>query len=295
MIAFWVFINKGRGNSIVQEFCPICSSKSRVIKKSRQYDFQKCDGCGVYYCSPFPRDYLSIYDDYDFNKNYRLNYYEYLPHIIHSLEKKLILMKRIFPELSFDKQIKLLDVGCGIGFYVHAAKLLGFDSYGIDIDKKSIEIAKGIGLKVELSDILDLEFRNNYFDIIKMKQVLEHLPNPSHVLRKIYYLLKKDGVLIIDVPNQDGIIPRIKILIKIKPNEYGFVQPPRHLFGYTKDSLKNILRIAGFKKITIGQSWPGDPVFYPILGQNILNKTVFKMSYILGKGSLLYAYAKSSQ
>ena len=151
-------------------------------------------------------------------------------------------MKKIFPEISFDKQIKFLDIGCGSGLYVHAAKLLGFDSYGIDIDKKSIEIAKDIGLKVEQSDILDSEFRNNYFDIIQMKQVLEHLPNPNQVLRKIYYLLKKEGVLIIDVPNQNGIVPMVKVLTKIKSNEYGFVQPPRHLFGYTKKFLKKYFK-----------------------------------------------------
>lgn len=72
--------------------CPICSSKSRLIKTSADYSFLKCEGCEVCYCSPFPEDISGIYDDYFFNQGYKSNYFDYLPLVKNSLAKKVRLL-----------------------------------------------------------------------------------------------------------------------------------------------------------------------------------------------------------
>ena len=246
----------------------------------------------VCYCSPFPEDISGIYDDYFFNHGYKANYFDYLPLIKNSLDKKIRLLQSIYPEYSQNNTKRFLDVGCGSGLYVHAAQLLGFDAYGIDVDEKSILIAREQGLKVEKSDLLKVDFKQDYFDLIQMKQVLEHIPDPKEFLSRVRSLLKFNGILMIDVPNQSGIIPRLKISLNLIKNEYGFVQPPVHLFAYTQQSLSSLLQRVGFEVIWIGQSWPGDPVFCPILRQKIIDKVIFRLSGMIKMGSILVAYAK---
>lgn len=272
--------------------CPICNSRSHLVKKNAEYSFFQCESCKVCYSYPFPGDISKIYDDYFFNQGYKTNYFGYLPLIKNSLYKKIRLLQVIYPEFQLGTTKRFLDIGCGSGLYVHAAKLIGFDAYGIDIDEKSILIAKEQGLYVEKSDIFQASFQQNYFDLIQMKEVLEHLPNPKESLIRVRSILKKNGILMIDVPNQNGIIPKIKRSLKFRKNEWGFVQPPVHLFAYEEKSLRNILEAAGFEVIWIGQSVPGDPVFYPILKQNIAYKIIFKLSYVIRMGSILVAYAK---
>lgn len=171
---------------------------------------------------------------------------------------------------------------------------MGLDAYGIDVDEKSISIAREQGLKVEKTDIFQANFKHGYFDLIQMKQVLEHIPDPKECLSRVRSLLKLNGVLMIDVPNQSGIIPKIKITFKIRKNEYGFVQPPMHLFAYTQRSLRGILERVGFEVIWMGQSWPGDPVFCPIIKQNLIYESIFWKSNTLKMGSILVAYAKKT-
>ena len=71
-------------------------------------------------------------------------------------------------------------------------------------------------------------YPNGYFDIIQIKQVLEHIYDPKEFLSEARRILSDRGVVVIDVPNQNGLIPRIKILLNLRDNECGFLQPMRH-------------------------------------------------------------------
>ena len=151
--------------------------------------------------------------------------------------------------------------------------------------------ARSQGLNVFNSDINEAHYPNEYFDIIQIKQVLEHINNPKKFLLEVKHILKNRGVIIIDVPNQNGLIPKIKILLKIKSNEYGFLQPIRHLYAYTASSLKYLLQKTGFLVIKCLTSGPGNHLYYPLYRQSLLQKWIFKIATILNVGSILIVYA----
>lgn len=102
------------------------------------------------------------------------------------------------------KDHSLLDIGCSVGLVVKAATEVGFDAYGIDINKKSIE--KGKELFTEISGKLKLDVEYVYdkkYDVIVCNQTLEHISKPSEFLESWVYWLEKDGMMFLGLPSFD--------------------------------------------------------------------------------------------
>lgn len=177
---------------------------------------------------------------------------------------------------------------------MYAAKELGLDAYGVDIDESSCAFAESMGINVFNGDLKEAGYPNGYFDIIQIKQVLEHISNPREFLSEVRRILSNRGIVVIDVPNQNGLIPKIKILLNLKDNEYGFLQPMRHLYAYTAESLKYLLEQTGLQVIKCFTSGPGDPIYYPLYKQKLLTKWAFRIVSGLDMGSIIVAYATKS-
>lgn len=105
---------------------------------------------------------------------------------------------------------KILEVGCGDGYYLHLLSSLGYKLHltGTDYDKRALGSArrnlKGKKIKLVYGDVLEkLPFRRNSFDKIIMSEVLEHLPDDSKGLQEVKRVLKKGGILVLSVPNSN--------------------------------------------------------------------------------------------
>lgn len=107
------------------------------------------------------------------------------------------------------KSKNVLEIGCGRGFYLKALHQIDHNLKitGIDLDEKYlIEARKTIQndeVNIQRGDANKLLFKDNSFGGIIASEVLEHVPNDDKVLGEIYRVLKKDGVTMISVPNQD--------------------------------------------------------------------------------------------
>lgn len=102
------------------------------------------------------------------------------------------------------KKTEILDIGCAEGLFL---KRLGekIDSkhlYGVDISEKAIDHLNTYYNNISgyVEDFHNLSFSNKSFDIITCNHTLEHSPNPEQVLSEIYRLLKKNGIVLIEVP-----------------------------------------------------------------------------------------------
>lgn len=98
----------------------------------------------------------------------------------------------------------LLDIGCGEG---ELAKYIQGELYGVECNQIKVKIAKTkLYREVIVGDVEeDLPFSPNYFDIIVCADVLEHLLDPRKALRNVYRLLKPNGLLLVSVPNPQGL------------------------------------------------------------------------------------------
>jgi ubiquinone/menaquinone biosynthesis C-methylase UbiE len=185
-----------------------------------------------------------------------------------------------------DENIRLLNVACGMGdlehFVFNIQKKSKLDWYGMDISTRSIKSCKKIfkNAKFSVGDARKLKFNDKYFGIVTALEILEHISpkNTFKVLKEIKRVLKKDGLLIVSVPLNEGLMQMIK------KGE----NPNAHVRVYTPELIKAELKISGFsiEKIQFLYAFKN---LYKI--KTLLVKTVLK-GYRKPNGIIIFARKK---
>ncbi|MBU1032295.1 class I SAM-dependent methyltransferase [Patescibacteria group bacterium] len=116
--------------------------------------------------------------------------------------------RRIIEELNLDQNEKIIDLGCGTGYYLYLLSNLPvkLDLTGCDNDIKALAEAKNsLSKKIEFihGNLHKMPYKDNSFDKTVASEVLEHLENDSMALKEIFRILKPGGILVISVPNQN--------------------------------------------------------------------------------------------
>lgn len=115
--------------------------------------------------------------------------------------------RRIIEQLDPKEKEKIIDLGCGTGYYLFLLSNLSInlDLTGLDYDKKAINEAKELlrekRIKFVTGDLHKIPFKDKNFDKAVMSEVLEHVEDDEKVLKGIYRILKPNGVLVISVPS----------------------------------------------------------------------------------------------
>lgn len=194
--------------------CPVCNCIDKIPKhKKDMFEFVECDSCGMVYLNPrlnneatyafYNSEWNSIYNEKKFDTN---NW------TLDNLDNKrdtdnLKLISKYKSEKG-----KLLEIGIGKGYFLKNASDFGYQVYGVELNKVNCEKAnillenKG---KIINTDLISAKFENGLFDVIYMKDVFEHVPNPMEMLGEINRISKKGALLFIEVPNIDGAIFKI--------------------------------------------------------------------------------------
>lgn len=140
---------------------------------------------------------------------------------------------------------KILDIGCGS--YPYFLTNTDFkEKYGLDPSLNNLKI-KDLNLKKLDVTKQKLPFKDNYFDVITMLAVFEHIDNDklNSVLKEINRVLKDKGLLIITTPSpwSDKVLHRMAILGLISSEEIH-----EHKTHYSKRTIEDIIVGAGFKR-----------------------------------------------
>jgi SAM-dependent methyltransferase len=149
----------------------------------------------------------------------------------------------ILKNIPTDKNIKILEIGCGFGQLILALKNLGYmDIQGIDIDPFAVNSCLKKNLAVELTqDLLKYDPNGEKFNLIIMSHVLEHMkkneiiPTLSYIKKR---LLKDSGELFLMVPNGQS-----------NTGCYWAYEDFTHNTLFTAGSIFYVLKSAGFEKI----------------------------------------------
>ncbi len=181
----------------------------------------------------------------------------------------------------------ILDVGCGIGVYTQKFSLEGNLVYGIDIDPENIKLAKKLTKKARflVAKAENLPFKDNFFDIVFLHEILEHVEDDKKAVFEAFRVLKEKGKMIIFVPNRlypfetHGIYFRGKYIYCNFPFINWFPKKIRDFFCphvriYTKRDLKKLFEGLKVKFLVL------DYVF-PALDR--LSVRYFKLAKILKK------------
>lgn len=244
--------------------CILCGSKKitfqyhsqdRMFNLTGEFSVKKCPDCFLAFLDPQPSEaqlkkYYPSKKYYAYNKDDKKGFFEilreYLVKNYYSptfLSKIITLLIKNVPAMpSYYQSGKILDLGCGIGSTLILLKKLGWDVYGMDIDKNAISIGRKRGLNnLKLGSYKDLDkYPDNYFDAVRLYHVIEHLDNPALCLSLIRKKLKKNGELILGTPNMQSFT---SILFN---SRWYNLDSPRHLFLFSPHTLRKLAEKEGF-------------------------------------------------
>jgi len=138
------------------------------------------------------------------------------------------------------EQVRVLDVGSGLGVFPAELKDMGFQCYCIDPDAAAIEHAlqnvKVDGAHVGTLDDFESEQK---FDLISFNKVLEHLKEPLRYLKKAKDFLASRGIIYVELPDGDSALEQGKVISR---QEFNL----EHLTIFNKASLIFLAETAGF-------------------------------------------------
>lgn len=98
-------------------------------------------------------------------------------------------------------EIRLLDVGCSSGAFLHAAVKLGFRAEGVEPAPKAAATAQAAGLKVHHGLLQEAGYADGQFDAITLFEVIEHLQHPQDLLQECRRILRPGGILLVGTGN----------------------------------------------------------------------------------------------
>ena len=215
-------VETGSGNKNIYK-CPVCKS-TKKIKYIVKYHIPivTCEKCDLTYATRQPRNFDDVYsqDDYleksilsyDKNRKYRIKRF--------GLERIKILK-------NYKKKGRLLDFGCGTGWFLEGAKD-HFESYGVEY---SDSIREWLLEKFNIKTFKTLDsIKSEKFDIITAFDVIEHVPDPLNLLNNLKKKLKKNGIILIYTPNFDS------LGFDYLGLNNNLLCPPNHLFYFNKKS-----------------------------------------------------------
>src|SRR5208337_167170 len=252
--------------------CPVCLNKNISPKHNKKtpsdfacknlekYSMFYCPNCYCEFC--YPREPL-IYENIctDGYRLYRgfVSKEEFEGRLHHTLKctahfKDSPLVYNILSLLNFRGDF--LDFGAGSGYMAELARRLGYKVSALEESHGFREFIKAMIPEVEVySTIQELESRKKKFDVVSTMHVIEHVPYPVEVLKKIHSILSPQGLLIVVVPNLDRAYYRfgevgkeIEDLIDWNGITNGYCAsdfPPDHLTRFKEETIKKALMLSG--------------------------------------------------
>lgn len=214
----------------MHSYCLICSSdKLKKLEEYQKYYLCQCAACGFVFTERIPttEELINHYKGYGRN--------DYLSPITIKRYHELLDEMEIYKKTG-----NLLDVGCGIGYFLEEAKKRGWNVYGTEYTDQAISICESKGINMKQGKLNPEDFDGLQFDVICSFEVIEHINNPKEELANFYSLLRKGGLVYITTPNFNSLLRyRLKA-------DYNVICYPEHLSYYTPKTLSLAFKNAGF-------------------------------------------------
>ena len=222
--------------------CPVCGASFLGIFNLSHTRIVRCTSktCGLYFSEtqPTESELQSIYNAIYYLENDNTttkaekpnsNLYKFRQHF------------DVLDRMVSCKGKRILDYGCGVGNFMDVAKDGGAASLmGVEANERARDIAQKKGFIVERNIEM---FDNNFFDIVYLNDVLEHLSDPVESLKNIKNALVPNGKVFIATINMRG------LKAYIQKENWEMIQDPTHFYYFDARSLCAVLQAAGFRQI----------------------------------------------
>ena len=235
--------------------CILCQSpQSKTVFDENGIPILECQNCGHVYSSYEQKEHYEGYWD-GAEQTYDLEWWDNA--------HRAVYFDFIGTYLNEPKG-NLLDVGCGLGFFVKAVltNKPGWTAVGYEISKQAVKFAnEQNGMKTVYAGLVqDSKLPKDSFDIITLWDVIEHIPKPHSLLTYLHGLLKPGGVLFLQTPNFPIQLAKANLKVKLRGMKEGvhYLEAKDHVNNYKMSTLAELGKQCGFIK-------PEYKVLMPIL------------------------------
>lgn len=223
-----------------KEPCPVCGATGREqLFSQKGWTVYKCSSCGLGILDPRPsqQELAELYRGAYFASHYDEGMQPGTEAIQERLSQERHRIKFFSP---FKAGGRVLDIGCGRGYFLLACRERGFEVQGFDVSEDGAAyVRETLGIPVR-TGMTEGAFEDATFDVITMWHSLEHTSDPAKYLELAGRWLKPGGVLVIDVPNYSSTDARMKW------DAWEDWDLPYHLLHFTPKSLDSLLGRQGF-------------------------------------------------
>lgn len=231
--------------------CPWCGSEKAQINlwlkdeflTKEDFHIRECLNCGLLYTMPRPdKEKIGAYYKSEAYYSHQENKKGFIPKVYERV--KTINLKHKYRLATSGMQPgKLLDIGCGVGDFLHTAEMHGWECIGVEPSEDAKAIAqKRMKGKIITSDELE-SFSDGAFDVITMWHVLEHVDDLKWQVAQLQRLVKPSGRVVIAVPNYKSYEGQYY------KEHWAAYDVPRHLNHFNRITLSKIFKTSGLELV----------------------------------------------
>jgi SAM-dependent methyltransferase len=244
--------------------------EGRIFDTVNGFDVIECGACGFKHIVPVPTAE-------EMEEIYREEYYsKEKPLYLERVEEDRDWWNMVYGERydCFEEKLpsgsrRILDIGSGPGLFLLHGKQRGWQTLGVEPSSQAAAYSRDLGLEI-VESLLDGRTAKKIgaFDVVYMHEVLEHIPDPSGMLRLAGGLLNPGGLLCVVVPNDYN--PFQYALVTSCGYEPWWVAPPHHINYFDLDSLSRLLASSGFEVMSSEATFPID--IFLLMGDDYVGK-----------------------
>lgn len=214
--------------------CRVCGTGGLMkVFSEGEYEIWECLRCGFGTISPMP-------SDEEIFQIYQGDYHCYVDGDDVEADAK---KKYQWVSSWIKPTIRVLDWGCGEGYFVQEVRDHGGEAEGYDISLSVAKKAKKkFGIKIKTKRDFEGLYRQGEFGLITIFDVIEHIVDFRRNLKAFHQWLVRDGVLIMTTPDMDSWERRL-----LSKRWYGYTRIPQHVNYFGESSLGRVLEETGFE------------------------------------------------
>lgn len=238
----------------VRSDCPVCGGASGHFVTAYHFRMDRCDGCGLIFCNPYPTDSqveayynseMKAFENEFFRDSFEKRVELFLP--------RVALLRRHVAEGA------VLDIGSAIGLFVEATRRAGapYRLTCCDLSAEACAELKSRYPDVEVLHANALSLGGGRtFDLVTLWDTIEHIVDQRGLLRGIHALLGPGGLLAFSTPNTDSFEWRVA------GNRHVQLLPPGHVNLLSPVSIRRLLADTGFEVVEMHTLNPSLDISY---------------------------------
>ncbi len=192
--------------------CPVCDSPDSEFLFEKDWFRQvRCCQCSMVYMNP-RMNQKATHSFYNSNVNaiYNETKFDQASGSTEMDDRINLGNLRLIDDFKKGKKGTLLEIGSAKGYFLAQARESGYNIYGLELNQPNYEFSrKQLGDTILDVDLSDAHFENEKFDVVYMRDVIEHIPDPGIFLQEVGRVTKPDGILFIETHNIEGWIHKI--------------------------------------------------------------------------------------